>query len=293
MGMFDSADLARGNQGLTTTARAWRESQEALRLKLLAAEAEVKRLRLRLGHALAIVDAAEDSAIHPPTIPNLEFSALREAVVDHAAAARDSEARGTGQPENQPRKCRTLGCDAPVAVECMTGIPLGDYCHTCAAAWLAGVHSGLGRDAGASADLARGTQGPADAAEKVQGPVAPFWQWHEDELPPKCADCGKANQPLLHHALVGQGCDGEDDYIRICQECIGKRKEASRIARLKAEVKPGDVVEAGGTGGVVTEVGTKVWLRPWHWRACEPGALQFTWDEITRHWPAKKEEPKP
>jgi hypothetical protein len=98
---------------------------------------------------------------------------------------------------------------------------------------------------------------------------------------------------------VGQGCDGEDDYIRICQECIGKRKEVSRLARLKAEVKPGDVVELEGNGireviaipdyaGRIMEGGFRVEMGGASDRKGE-FTSHFDWQDITRHWPAKKE----
>ena len=98
--------------------------------------------------------------------------------------------------------------------------------------------------------------------------------WTLDEPEPKCGTCGKPTSPISY---------GE------CLKCVNKR---ARIARLRAEVKIGDVVEgeikrADGSMLVCSALYAVIETCPakgvkvtWGWMA---------WADITRHWPAKQE----
>lgn len=69
-----------------------------------------------------------------------------------------------------------------------------------------------------------------------------------------CFDCKRSNVPVERFALVGQGCDGETDYVPLCAECRAKRtppaggKCPAAICNRRADGCEATCPDCGGSG---------------------------------------------
>ena len=265
--------------------------------------------RKRLDAAIAIVDAAEkweQTRGDSPEMVQRMFS-LSNAIYRHAAAAR-GEAKGDApsltdaEPGPHSSVARASGIvDAVLEAEGTGPTHEKGDCNACMLPCHADYpgHEGQPGPVGPPTPTPIGAVMP-DLIRDLGKAVVEYEKGMQEEdegepgqagkpEAPKCADCGTTDVPRTRD-LIGLVQPAVDPWL--CEPC---RKKRDHIARLKAEVKVGDVVRVCESDYlmVVDNVSNDGVRCQWKGRVEGPYPFTSIMEAFRCHWPARREEKKP